>query len=147
MITLAAAVPENKFNFDNHPVEPDLMTWFVLILLLVIFLSNLTVFGKNVFSTPEKMRSNPDRYQLRNKYLRTASTCSILIGLIGTLIGIYRGFILTAIAGDSIDKVIGPSGEALVFLMLGLSIALLGFMAEFICQWKAADVFTRKLNS
>jgi len=142
-IVAAASVPENNFNFDNHPVEPDLVAWSLFILLLAILLSMLITFAKNVLTNADKIRQNPERYRLWTRYLRTASKCSILIGLIGSLLDIYRTFVLTAIGGDGFDKIVGPVGEALVFSILGLSIALIGYVLEFISRWKGIVAHTK----
>ena len=47
------------------------------------------------------------------------------MGLLGTVIGIYRALINIGIAGSaSIDKVAGPVGEALIMTALGLLVAV-----------------------
>ena len=47
------------------------------------------------------------------------------VGLLGTVIGIYRAMIGIAISGSgSIDKVAGPVGEALIMTAIGLLVAV-----------------------
>ena len=47
------------------------------------------------------------------------------VGLLGTVIGIYRALVNIGMAGSaSIDKVAGPVGEALIMTALGLLVAV-----------------------
>ena len=52
------------------------------------------------------------------------------VGLLGTVIGIYRALINIGIAGSaSIDKVAGPVGEALIMTAIGLLVAVPAVLA------------------
>jgi len=58
-------------------------------------------------------------------FLASVGSTSPFIGLMGTVIGIYRALIAIGIAGQaSIDKVAGPVGEALIMTALGLFVAV-----------------------
>ncbi len=58
-------------------------------------------------------------------FLASVGSTSPFIGLMGTVIGIYRALINIGIAGQaSIDKVAGPVGEALIMTALGLAVAV-----------------------
>ena len=58
-------------------------------------------------------------------FLATTGATAPFVGLLGTVIGIYRAMIGIAIAGSgSIDKVAGPVGEALIMTALGLLVAV-----------------------
>ena len=64
-------------------------------------------------------------------FLASVGATAPFIGLLGTVIGIYRALINIGIAGSaSIDKVAGPVGEALIMTAIGLIVAVpavLGF--------------------
>lgn len=64
-------------------------------------------------------------------FLATVGATAPFVGLLGTVIGIYRALINIGIAGSaSIDKVAGPVGEALIMTAIGLIVAVpavLGF--------------------
>ncbi|MBS1239601.1 MAG: flagellar motor protein MotA, partial [Proteobacteria bacterium] len=52
------------------------------------------------------------------------------VGLLGTVIGIYRALIAIGLAGSaSIDKVAGPVGESLIMTALGLLVAVPAVLA------------------
>ena len=54
-------------------------------------------------------------------FLATVGATAPFVGLLGTVIGIYRALINIGIAGSaSIDKVAGPVGEALIMTAIGL---------------------------
>ena len=58
-------------------------------------------------------------------FLATVGATAPFVGLLGTVIGIYRAMIGIAIAGSAqIDKVAGPVGEALIMTALGLVVAV-----------------------
>jgi biopolymer transport protein ExbB len=58
-------------------------------------------------------------------FLATVGATAPFVGLLGTVIGIYRAMIGIAIAGSaSIDKVAGPVGEALIMTAIGLIVAV-----------------------
>ena len=58
-------------------------------------------------------------------FLATVGATAPFVGLLGTVIGIYRAMIGIAIAGSgSIDKVAGPVGEALIMTAFGLLVAV-----------------------
>ena len=58
-------------------------------------------------------------------FLATTGATALFVGLLGTVLGIYRAMIGIAIAGSgSIDKVAGPVGEALIMTALGLLVAV-----------------------
>ena len=58
------------------------------------------------------------------------------VGLLGTVIGIYRALINIGLAGSaSIDKVAGPVGEALIMTAIGLLVAV---PAVFAYNWLMA---------
>jgi biopolymer transport protein ExbB len=58
-------------------------------------------------------------------FLATTGATAPFVGLLGTVIGIYRAMIGIALAGSgSIDKVAGPVGEALIMTALGLLVAV-----------------------
>jgi len=58
-------------------------------------------------------------------FLATVGATAPFVGLLGTVIGIYRALIAIGIAGSaSIDKVAGPVGEALIMTALGLLVAV-----------------------
>lgn len=63
-------------------------------------------------------------------FLATTGATAPFIGLLGTVIGIYRALINIGIAGSaSIDKVAGPVGEALIMTAIGLLVAVPAVMA------------------
>ena len=63
-------------------------------------------------------------------FLATVGATSPFIGLVGTVVGIYRARINIGIAGSaSIDKVAGPVGEALIMTALGLLVAVPAVLA------------------
>jgi biopolymer transport protein ExbB len=58
-------------------------------------------------------------------FLASVGATAPFIGLLGTVIGIYRALINIGIAGQaSIDKVAGPVGEALIMTAIGLAVAV-----------------------
>ncbi|HSF12979.1 MAG TPA: MotA/TolQ/ExbB proton channel family protein, partial [Erythrobacter sp.] len=58
-------------------------------------------------------------------FLATVGATTPFVGLLGTVIGIYRALINIGIAGNaSIDKVAGPVGEALIMTAIGLLVAV-----------------------
>lgn len=58
-------------------------------------------------------------------FLASVGATAPFIGLLGTVIGIYRALINIGIAGSaSIDKVAGPVGEALIMTAIGLLVAV-----------------------
>lgn len=58
-------------------------------------------------------------------FLASVGSVAPFIGLLGTVIGIYRALINIGMAGQaSIDKVAGPVGEALIMTALGLFVAV-----------------------
>ncbi|WP_422345263.1 MotA/TolQ/ExbB proton channel family protein [Parasphingorhabdus sp.] len=135
-MSAAKTAPENQFGFD-HPPEPDLIIWFVFVTLMVIFISMLLIFAKNMATNNKNIELKPERYFLWTSYLKTASTCSILMGLIGTLIGVYRTLINMALFEVyDLEESVGPIGQALIFLMIGIVIAFFGYGLEFISRWK-----------
>jgi biopolymer transport protein ExbB len=57
--------------------------------------------------------------------LATVGSTAPFVGLLGTVIGIYRALINIGLAGQaSIDKVAGPVGESLIITALGLAVAV-----------------------
>lgn len=63
-------------------------------------------------------------------FLASVGSTAPFIGLLGTVIGIYRALISIGIAGQaSIDKVAGPVGEALIMTALGLFVAVPAVLA------------------
>ena len=63
-------------------------------------------------------------------FLATVGATSPFIGLLGTVVGIYRALIAIGLAGSaSIDKVAGPVGEALIMTALGLLVAVPAVLA------------------
>ena len=68
--------------------------------------------------------------------LGAIATIAPLLGLLGTVIGIYRALINIGLAGSaSIDKVAGPVGEALIMTAIGLLVAV---PAVFAYNWLMA---------
>ena len=58
-------------------------------------------------------------------FLASVGATAPFIGLLGTVIGIYRALINIGLAGSaSIDKVAGPVGEALIMTAIGLLVAV-----------------------
>jgi biopolymer transport protein ExbB len=58
-------------------------------------------------------------------FLASVGATAPFIGLLGTVVGIYRALINIGIAGQaSIDKVAGPVGEALIMTAVGLAVAV-----------------------
>ena len=58
-------------------------------------------------------------------FLATVGATAPFVGLLGTVIGIYRALINIGIAGSaSIDKVAGPVGGALIMTAIGLLVAV-----------------------
>jgi biopolymer transport protein ExbB len=58
-------------------------------------------------------------------FLATTGATAPFVGLLGTVIGIYRAMIGIALSGSgSIDKVAGPVGEALIMTAFGLLVAV-----------------------
>ena len=58
-------------------------------------------------------------------FLATVGATAPFVGLLGTVIGIYRARINIGLAGSaSIDKVAGPVGEALIMTAIGLLVAV-----------------------
>ena len=63
-------------------------------------------------------------------FLATVGATAPFIGLMGTVLGIYRALIGIAQAGQaSIDKVAGPVGEALIMTAIGLIVAVPAVLA------------------
>jgi biopolymer transport protein ExbB len=63
-------------------------------------------------------------------FLATTGATAPFVGLLGTVIGIYRALINIGIAGSaSIDKVAGPVGEALIMTAIGLLVAVPAVLA------------------
>ncbi len=63
-------------------------------------------------------------------FLASVGATSPFVGLLGTVIGIYRALINIGIAGSaSIDKVAGPVGEALIMTAIGLLVAVPAVLA------------------
>jgi biopolymer transport protein ExbB len=58
-------------------------------------------------------------------FLASVGSTAPFVGLLGTVIGIYRALINIGLAGSaSIDKVAGPVGEALIMTAIGLLVAV-----------------------
>ncbi len=69
-------------------------------------------------------------------FLATVGATAPFVGLLGTVIGIYRALINIGLAGSaSIDKVAGPVGEALIMTAIGLLVAV---PAVFAYNWLMA---------
>jgi biopolymer transport protein ExbB len=69
-------------------------------------------------------------------FLATVGATSPFVGLLGTVIGIYRALIKIGIAGQaSLDAVAGPVGEALIMTAIGLIVAV---PAVFAYNWLQA---------
>jgi biopolymer transport protein ExbB len=69
-------------------------------------------------------------------FLATVGATAPFVGLLGTVIGIYRALINIGLAGSaSIDKVAGPVGEALIMTAIGLMVAV---PAVFAYNWLQA---------
>jgi biopolymer transport protein ExbB len=63
-------------------------------------------------------------------FLATVGATAPFVGLLGTVIGIYRALIAIGLAGSaSLDKVAGPVGEALIMTALGLLVAVPAVLA------------------
>lgn len=63
-------------------------------------------------------------------FLATVGATSPFIGLLGTVIGIYRALIEIGIAGQAdIGKIAGPVGEALIMTAIGLMVAVPAVLA------------------
>jgi len=63
-------------------------------------------------------------------FLATVGATAPFIGLLGTVIGIYRALINIGLAGSaSLDKVAGPVGEALIMTAIGLLVAVPAVLA------------------
>ncbi len=63
-------------------------------------------------------------------FLASVGATAPFIGLLGTVIGIYRALIAIGLAGSaSIDKVAGPVGEALIMTAIGLLVAVPAVLA------------------
>jgi biopolymer transport protein ExbB len=63
-------------------------------------------------------------------FLATVGATSPFIGLLGTVIGIYRALIEIGIAGQAdIGKIAGPIGEALIMTAIGLMVAVPAVLA------------------
>jgi len=63
-------------------------------------------------------------------FLATVGATAPFVGLLGTVIGIYRAMFGIAIAGSAqIDKVAGPVGEALIMTAIGLLVAVPAVLA------------------
>jgi len=63
-------------------------------------------------------------------FLATVGATSPFVGLLGTVIGIYRALINIGMSGSaSIDKVAGPVGEALIMTAIGLLVAVPAVLA------------------
>lgn len=63
-------------------------------------------------------------------FLASVGATAPFVGLLGTVIGIYRALINIGIAGSaSIDKVAGPVGEALIMTAIGLIVAVPAVLA------------------
>ena len=68
-------------------------------------------------------------------FLATVGATAPFVGLLGTVIGIYRAMIGIAIAGSAqIDKVAGPVGEALIMTAIGLLVAVPAVLAYNLLQ-------------
>lgn len=58
-------------------------------------------------------------------FLASVGAVAPFVGLLGTVVGIYRALINIGLAGQaSIDKVAGPVGEALIMTAIGLAVAV-----------------------
>ncbi|TCD06810.1 MotA/TolQ/ExbB proton channel family protein [Erythrobacteraceae bacterium CFH 75059] len=63
-------------------------------------------------------------------FLASVGATAPFIGLLGTVIGIYRALINIGLAGSaSIDRVAGPVGEALIMTAIGLFVAVPAVLA------------------
>ncbi|MGB3723299.1 MAG: MotA/TolQ/ExbB proton channel family protein [Pacificimonas sp.] len=63
-------------------------------------------------------------------FLASTGSTSPFVGLLGTVIGIYRALIGIGLSGQaSIDKVAGPVGEALIMTAVGLFVAVPAVLA------------------
>ncbi len=63
-------------------------------------------------------------------FLATVGATAPFIGLMGTVIGIYRALIKIGASGQaSIDTVAGPVGESLIMTALGLAVAVPAVLA------------------
>ncbi|WP_126177322.1 MotA/TolQ/ExbB proton channel family protein [Tsuneonella rigui] len=63
-------------------------------------------------------------------FLATVGATAPFVGLLGTVIGIYRALIAIGLAGSaSLDKVAGPVGEALIMTAIGLLVAVPAVLA------------------
>ncbi len=63
-------------------------------------------------------------------FLASVGATAPFVGLLGTVIGIYRALINIGISGSaSIDKVAGPVGEALIMTAIGLLVAVPAVLA------------------
>lgn len=80
-------------------------------------------------------------------FLATVGATAPFVGLLGTVIGIYRALINIGIAGNaSIDKVAGPVGEALIMTAIGLLVAVPAVFAFNYLQGRNRSI-AAKLNT
>jgi len=80
-------------------------------------------------------------------FLATVGSTSPFVGLLGTVIGIYRALIKIGASGDaSIDKVAGPVGEALIMTALGLAVAVPAVLGYNWLISRNKDIATRLNN-
>ena len=76
-------------------------------------------------SVDRALGSVQNRLQDGLAFLATVGSTAPLVGLFGTVWGIYNALVKIGISGQaSIDKVAGPVGEALIMTAFGLAVAV-----------------------
>ncbi len=77
-------------------------------------------------------------------FLGSVGAVAPFVGLLGTVIGIYRALVNIGAAGQaSIDKVAGPVGEALIMTAIGLAVAIPAVMGYNYLAGRNKDLLQR----
>lgn len=129
--------------------QPDSLPLFVVIGLLILPVVVLAVTARYLIvsgrfdplEAPVKCRQQRDQ-------LKYIGIISVATGAFAMIYMVYRVFIETAIAGgrfdETFDKIIGPLGEALIPLAIGLFNLILSLICMMLVLARNSCVATRK---
>ncbi len=143
----ASSSETTQYAFVTPIAEPEPGIYVIFFLILFIFIFIIALFVKNMLVKKEQIRSNSKRYYFWTDSLITAAKCSILLGVIGTLVSAYQ-FLLSAwvIGAFDVNGVAGIA-ESLLNLVFGLTNSLLAVVFTFFCRLKGTIVLDHQTKT
>ena len=104
--------PSVAFGFINPPIYPDPEIFLIFGVLILILSFVIIVFVKNIVVKIEHLEYHIDKFEFLKICFKTATICSILLGIIGSLISIYDIVISSGLYGSfETDFIFLPIGK------------------------------------